>query len=263
MNATRHVVLATVAMAILAATACSAAAQETYSWNRSLAPGQTLEIKGINGSVRAVGAGSGEARVTAVKNGRRNSPSDVIIEVVEHAGGVTLCAVYPSGRNRQPNECRPGSGGRMSVDNNDVTVQWTVRVPNGVHFVGTTVNGSVEAENLPADATARTVNGEVRVVAAGTVRASNVNGSVDVSMGRADWSGDLKLETVNGSVIARFPASLQAVVSASTTNGDIETDFPLTVTGRFGPRRLTGTVGSGGRQLELKTTNGRISLGRR
>jgi len=43
-------------------------------------------------------------------------------------------------------------------------------------------------------------------------------------------------------------------------NGEIFTDFPLMVTGKLGPRRVTGTIGSGGRQLALSTVNGNIRL---
>jgi DUF4097 and DUF4098 domain-containing protein YvlB len=49
-------------------------------------------------------------------------------------------------------------------------------------------------------------------------------------------------------------------VRATTVNGEIETDFPLTITGKFGPRRLNGTIGSGGRRLDLSTVNGSIKL---
>jgi len=43
-------------------------------------------------------------------------------------------------------------------------------------------------------------------------------------------------------------------------NGDIETDWPLTVSGRFSQRRLHGTIGAGGRGLSLSTVNGEIRL---
>jgi hypothetical protein len=32
--------------------------------------------------------------------------------------------------------------------------------------------------------------------------------------------------------------------------------------GKFGPRRFEGTIGQGGRELHLKTVNGRIGLRR-
>src|SRR5207249_12260940 len=53
---------------------------------------------------------------------------------------------------------------------------------------------------------------------------------------------------------------LSTEVRATTVNGDIQTDFPLMVTGRLGPRRLHGTIGSGGRRLALETVNGSIRL---
>jgi hypothetical protein len=247
---------------LVAATAVPAAAQDSWSWNRQLRPGQTLEIKGVNGSITASAAGSGEARVNAVRRARRSNPADVVFEVVEHAGGVTICAVYPTRPGRQPNECRPGPGGRSNVENNDVVVDFNVRVPNGIDFVGRTINGGIEATGLPADAAVSTVNGSIRLVTAGLARAGTVNGNVDVSMGRSDWTGDLRLETTNGSVTLRVPGTLNAEVSASTVTGGIETDFPLEVRGRIGQRRLTGTVGSGGRRLELVTVNGSIALKR-
>jgi hypothetical protein len=49
-------------------------------------------------------------------------------------------------------------------------------------------------------------------------------------------------------------------VRAETLNGDLISDFPLVVSGRFGPRRLRGTIGQGGRTLELGTVNGTIRL---
>jgi DUF4097 and DUF4098 domain-containing protein YvlB len=52
-------------------------------------------------------------------------------------------------------------------------------------------------------------------------------------------------------------------VHASTVNGGISTDFPLTVQGRFGPKRLNGRIGDGGRTLSLTTVNGEIELRRR
>ena len=59
-----------------------------------------------------------------------------------------------------------------------------------------------------------------------------------------------------------LPGSVNADVEARTVNGEIETDFPLTVTGRFGPRRLNGKIGNGGRTLSLGTVNGAIRIRR-
>ena len=171
-----------------------------------------------------------EVEVTAVKKGRKSDPTAVKIEVVEHADGVTICAVYPS--DGAANVCAPGKGGRMQVRDNDVNVEFRVKVPAGVRFVGRTVNGGIEASGIKADAEAATVNGGVELDSTGTARAETVNGGITARLGRADWVGTLKLETVNGGIDVWLPESLNTEVHASTVNGDISTDFPLTVTGK-------------------------------
>jgi DUF4097 and DUF4098 domain-containing protein YvlB len=53
---------------------------------------------------------------------------------------------------------------------------------------------------------------------------------------------------------------MAADVKAETVNGTIETDFALTVSGRLSRRHLSGTIGGGGRSLEMETVNGSIHL---
>jgi DUF4097 and DUF4098 domain-containing protein YvlB len=123
------------------------------------------------------------------------------------------------------------------------------------------VNGDVDADGMGADASASTVNGSVNVSAAGHVEASTVNGSIRASMGRADWTGEASFTTVNGGIILTLPAGVSTEVRASTVNGDLETDFPLTIMGKWGPRRMRGSIGGGGdRTLELTTVNGNIQI---
>jgi hypothetical protein len=256
MMKTRHAATLAVLAAALVAPALRA---DDFHWQGKVASGATIEVKGVNGGIDADPASGGDVEVTAVKRGRRSNPDDVEIKVVEHSGGVTICSVYPS-RDGAPNECKPGSGGRMSTRDNDVNVEFRVRVPAGVRFAGRTVNGAIHARALPADAEAYTVNGSIRIESAGVARGETVNGSIDAVLGRADWQGELTLKTVNGAIRVDLPAGLNAELRAQTVNGDISTDFPLTVQGRFSKRRIQGTIGSGGRQLELETVNGGIEL---
>jgi Putative adhesin len=236
---------------------------EEFRWNGSIAPGRGIEIKGVNGAVRAEAASGSEVEVTASKSGRRSDPHKVEIQVVEHADGVTICAVYPSDNPSEPNECRPGQGGRMNTRNNDVKVDFTLRVPSGVRFIGRTVNGEVKAVSLGSDAAAYTVNGSIQISTGGQAQAQTVNGSVTASLGSTSWEEPLKFETVNGSITVEIPAGANTQFQAETVNGHVSTDFPLTVQGRINPKHIAGTIGSGGRELLLKTVNGSIQLRRR
>lgn len=243
-----------VALAII--TAGNGQAQD-FSWSGNIAAGNIIEIKGVNGNIRAVAASGSEVRVTATKDGRDRD--ELTFEVVEHRDGVTICAVYPD-RGRRPNECAPGDEGRMNTEDTRAEADFEVEVPAGVRFIGKTVNGDVSARGLAADAWASTVNGDVSVATQGWAEGSTVNGDVRVTAGRADWQGSADFSTVNGSIEITLPAEFNAEVEASTVNGDFYSDFPLTIKGRFGPRKLRGTIGEGGRRLDLSTVNGSIRL---
>lgn len=245
----------------------STLAQRTqdWEWRGRVASGETIEVKGIIGDVQASAATGNEVEVLArIREHRRGDAEDIEFDVIEHDGGVTICAVYPTPRDaRRPNECEPGSSGRMSTRDNDVEVTFVVRVPQGIGFAGRTVNGEVEVRSLTGDVEAHTVNGDVDVSTTGFAAATTVNGSIRAAMGRSDWSGPLEFETVNGSITLELPDGVGADVTARTVNGAIETDFPLTVQGRFSSRRLQGIIGEGGRRLWLETVNGSIRLLRR
>ncbi len=252
----------TIALTAVALTALTApVAAQDFRWTGRVAADQELEIRGVNGRIEATAASGDQIEVTAVKRARRSDPETVTIEVLEHAGGVTICAVYPTPRRaRHDTACAPGTDGHMSTEDNDVSVHFTVKVPATVRFAGHTVNGDVAASGLVADVDVGTVNGDVDVTTRGRAEARTVNGSIDATIGRADWTGDLDFRTVNGAITLTLPADISTDVEAETVNGDIESDFPLTVSGRFGPRRLRGTIGTGGRNLDLQTVNGSIRL---
>lgn len=233
-----------------------------FEWHGHLAAGQTVTIRGINGDVRAVPASGGDVEVTAVKAARRSDPDEVKIEVVPDRDGVTICAVYPGRYHGEDNECLPGGRGRNNSRDNDTRVDFTVHVPRGVNLAGSTVNGDVTADSLQGNVTASSVNGDVDVATAGYAEGSSVNGSVRAVLGRGDWSGSLSFSSVNGGVTVVLPSGVGADVTASTVNGSIDTDFPLTVQGRFSAKRLRGTIGAGGRELKLDTVNGSIRLRR-
>ena len=250
----------------LAAHAAPLAAQksENFNWSRALPAGRTLEIKGVNGGISAVGTNGGEVRVRAEKRSKKGLASEVKIEVLETSSGVTICAVYPTPKRRsgagRENKCTAGSNWNVNTDNNDVTVEWTIEVPRGVNLAAQTVNGGIEIARMQSDVIAETVNGGVDVSTTGLVRAKTVNGSLDVAMGRMNWPGTLNFETVNGSISVTFTGALNAQVSAETVNGGISSDWPLTVRGKWGPKSMNGTIGDGGRSLKLSTVNGDIEI---
>ena len=215
--------------------------QEETRWHGWIPSGQMVEVNNVYGNVRAEAASGDEIEVVATKRGL-SDPAQVSIEVVEHKGGVTICAVYPDADAAHPFDCRPSHGGGFRVastsdstthirwDNggggdmllNDLRVDFVVRLPKRLRFIGRTVDGDVSAHMLEQDVEAHSVLGDVRV---------------DLS------------------------AHPGAEVHAETAQGRVSSEFPLAMRANPGHGMLAfGRVGHSHRVLRLKTDAGDIHL---
>lgn len=247
-----------VTLALLTASAL-VAEPNPFRWKGFIQSGRIVEIKGVNGDVFAEPSNGPEVEVVANVTARESNPEAVKVELVEHDGGVTVCAVYPSESPENPNRCLSGESGQQ-VSNNDVRVNFTVRVPKGVALVGRTVNGHVQAASLQSDVEAYTVNGKVNIITTGSAQARTVNGSIFASVGNPFWHSQRQFSTVNGTITVKLPPKFGADLKAHTVNGKISTEFPLSIRGQFSPRKLSGKIGAGGRMLTIETVNGSIEL---
>jgi len=232
----------------------------SFTSKNSIAPGGSVRVQDLNGSINVEASDNGTTTVSAVKQWRRGDPAMVRILVEPGNNGVTVCALWDEEKSCGDNE-RHGDRGHENR-HNDVSVKFTVHVAKGVKVDVNTVNGSVNVQGATASVEAETVNGRVEVATlGGPVSARTVNGDVRASIEHLVKSNEpLELETVNGSVQLEAPADLSADVDAETTNGGIETDFPLTISKGLVGRHVHGTVGQGGRQVQLHTTNGSVRL---
>ena len=235
--------------------------EDSFHWQAKLSPGQTLEIVGRNGEIEANGTSDDSTQVNATKRGRGDSEQEAFIEVVEYSDGVTICAVYA--REAKPGRCHRGGVDSDSMNfwhNSRAKIAFSAKVPRGVNLKAETTNGDVRARDLNSVVEAHTTNGSVDISTSEWASAHTTNGHIDVGIGKAGWNGELSLATTNGGIVVSLPASAEFKVHAATTNGSIRTDFPVMVQGTFGTKNISGTVGSGGRELHLATTNGGIEV---
>jgi hypothetical protein len=217
--------------------------QEETRWHGWVPGGQVVEVNNIRGNIRAEPASGDEIEVIAIKRGF-SDPTQVSIEVVEHKGGVTICAVYPDADPGRPFDCRPSRGGgfrlastsdsmtRIRWDNggggdvmvNDLRVDFVVRLPKRLRFIGRTVDGDVSAHMLEQDVEAHSVLGDVNV---------------------------------------DFNANPGAEVHAESAKGRVSSEFPLSLRCNAGHGMLGfGHIGRSHRSLRLKTEEGDIHLER-
>jgi hypothetical protein len=236
-------------------------AEGDFHWQSNLKAGQTLEVINTNGEIGASKASGDAGRVEGIRRGS-DDDRELFIEVVEYSDGVTICAVYA--KDKTPGRCHRGGvsseSNSWSWHGHHAKLSFDVQVPRGVRFHAMTTNGAVHCVRLESVVEAATTNGDVEVSTSEWASAKTTNGGVRVSMGNAKWSGELEEVTTNGSVNVTLPSSAEFKVDAATTNGGINTDFPISVQGRFSSKELSGTVGGGGRELKVATTNGGIEL---
>lgn len=234
---------------------------DAFRFSGALAAGRTVHIHNINGEI-TVTRGTGDGlEIRAEKRWRRGDPEDVrIVQVAGANGDVIVCALWNDAECTEDG-IRSRRRGSWN-DRNDVAVEFTLRVPDGVHVDLNTVNGGVTAEGLTGLVDASTVNGSITARSTGgPVHAKTVNGSIRATMG-AMGRDDLRYETVNGAITLELPADANAELDLSTVNGGVSTDFPVAVQGSISRKRLRGTVGDGGRLLQASTVNGGITLKR-
>jgi hypothetical protein len=203
------------AVALLLPAALAAQSSDTWRWRGTLDAGRSLEIRNINGRIAAEPASGREIEIVATKTARKGSVAGVELRVETHAGGVVVCALWPS-RDKPTEGCRSDRSDMRERDRsaerawerwnreNQVDVHFEVRVPRDVRLAVGTVNGDVRV-TLPANAafdlTASTVNGDVTsdfpLTLEGRLRRQKVRATVGAG-GR-----DLQLTTVNGAIAIR------------------------------------------------------------
>jgi hypothetical protein len=227
-----------------------------FHWAGNLAPEQVLVVKNINGDIDATGSsGTDQVEVTADKSG--SGAEDVKIHVAKLSDGVMICALYP-GYFSSSDDC--ASSSHLGNNHNNAKVHFTIRMPQNLRFTGKNVNGAVNAESMGRYVEGTSVNGSVHISTQSWASATSVNGSIEARLGRADWSGNLEFKTVNGSVKVELPPNLNTDLDFNSVNGHLDIDFPLTMQGSMGRHSVHGTIGSGGRSLEIKTVNGSAEL---
>lgn len=159
-----------------------------------------------------------------------------------------------------------------------VSVEYEIKVPAEVTVERLeTTNGVIVLKGTTGDTTLHSSNGGITVKDVdGSVKASTSNGFIEIedTTGVREvttsngWvkveipalSNDLDIATTNGAVTAYVAADLDADVVMSTTNGKVSVhDIQLTIK-ESSATRLEGTLGDGGYDLTIETSNGNIDL---
>ncbi len=130
----------------------------------------------------------------------------------------------------------------------------------------TSTSGDVSVFNVRADVvSAHSVSGDITLdrIESTDVSAESVSGEVGFS-GPIRDGGRYRFQSHSGDLTIRPDGALNATVSVSTFSGDLDSDFPVTLTPGRGirPREFEFTIGTGNARLSLSSFSGTIYLRR-
>ncbi len=217
--------------------------------------GGSFSVDGVtNGTIRVEAWSGSDVRVTARVHASNAGTANRARDLVE---GVALDT---SGSGIRVSGPRSGlfSRGNWNVD-------LRIQLPEAAAARVGTTNGSIRVEGIRGGVEARTTNGSVSLLEVGgavIARATNGNVNVEFAQGPGAARADrVEIRTTNGTVTLTLPADAAARLTARTTNGSITSDFPLDFEGQR-RNRASGTIGGGGAEITLQTTNGSVRIRR-
>jgi putative adhesin len=140
-------------------------------------------------------------------------------------------------------------------------VSYELSVPMQTNLSLKSTNGGVSIRDVEGRLEFTTTNGGVKLAnVGGDVRGRTTNGGVDIELDGATWRGEgLDVQTSNGGVKIAIPDDYSAQLQVGTTNGGMNSDFPIAVKGRLN-RDIDATLGGGGAPIRVRTSNGGVRI---
>jgi hypothetical protein len=224
----------------------------TQQWSRSypLAPAGRFEMTSSGGPVEIVSGAPGNVHVEATMTATA---------ATDERAGELLKAARIEETAAPDRIVIAGQPGRRG---GDVEIGFTVTVPPDTHVVTTLNNDKVTANGLEGHFKAMVVNGEIELGRhRGTVDAAAVNGRISIQM--AQVTGRVRVESTNGQISIEVPRDARATLNARSVNGGIavtglNTQEADTLGRRI--RTLESQLNGGGPEIDVRVTNGRITI---
>ena len=243
-----------------------------------------VHVKTDDGSVRvAVAAGSQvAARVTTT--GWRIAPDEVTVTESQRGDRVDIAVKLPHhhfgfglGHRSLEIALQVPKQTNLDVQTGDGSIDVE---PVSGHVSLSSGDGSISAKGLAGDVRMHTGDGSIHASGLdGRLTADTGDGHLTVEgrfelldLGTGDGGIDAEvtpgskvaspwsLHSGDGSITLRLPEDRGAAVEASTGDGHISLDKPLTVTGEVSSSHVRGNLGAGGAPLKIHTGDGSIRL---
>lgn len=220
--------------------------RQTYE----LAPGASVDLSNINGSIKIE---TSDSKTAEVYIERLASSQEALTrrKVVVEANGNSL---------------------KIRGEKNDVgfferffgsspSERVTLKLPGDIALHTKGVNGSVTVGAINGPVEVRGVNGRVQIAAATAAEFNGINGNISVGLKQLNNDG-VTLGGINGNIELMVSSDLNADFDAHGINGSVASDLSNVMIDRNKRGNFSGRIGNGGALISVKGINGNVRLTR-
>jgi DUF4097 and DUF4098 domain-containing protein YvlB len=216
-----------------------------------LSPGATVDISGINGTVKIE---TSETKTAEVFIERKASSPEALqrrkINVEADASSLRISSEKGDS----------GFFSRLFGSSGSETV--TLKLPREISLRTKGVNGSLIVGEITGSVEVRGVNGRVQISgASGTADFKGINGNISVGLKELERDG-VSINGVNGNIELRLGPGLNADLDANGMNGRVISEIPGVTVEQYKHGKYSAVIGTGGNAISVKGINGNIRLTR-
>ena len=226
-------------------------AKEDWTRRYTLKSGGSLEIRNTNGRIK-VRPGDGDAvEIVATRVARGDDEAAAKraldgIQIRETASPTSILLDSTFGE---------AFGGVREQRQ----VHYVVTLPRRANLTLKATNGDIDLDGVTGTIAVESTNG--RIKASGVENQTKVEtGNGEVVIDVAKLGGAVTCDTTNGRISVTIPRDAKAELSARVTNGAISHSNLELAVKETSRRRLDASIGGGGPEIKLETTNGAIEI---
>ena len=228
----------------------------------------SVELHDVTGNA-AVNTSFGKATISNIHGNLSATNRNASVTAFEIAGPAAVTTSFGSIDIRNvagPATLKNSNGNVLASD-----IRGNLTVDTSFGSVrGENVRGSADIDNSNGSVTLSDIDGNARVHTTfsgtflkqigGTIDVESQNGSINVSDLATAACHDISLKTTFASIRVELPSSRSYRVTARTSFGRIHAPDGLTSASTVTDESLSGTIGSGACRLELRNSNGNITI---
>ncbi|EDY84026.1 hypothetical protein VDG1235_3653 [Verrucomicrobiia bacterium DG1235] len=143
----------------------------------------------------------------------------------------------------------------------------TLLVPRSVSLRLRTRDGDIVISSIDREIELTAIDGDILLEdVSGGIVANTVDGDIRIELSNTKLVNPISLATVDGDVVMIAPKSLGATISASTIDGEFDSELSIQRRGKKGGFggwvgvTVDGVIGEGGPSISLKTIDGDILI---